>query len=82
MIYIADTKPHTSNIFNWLEFWNEGLIIIMCYIMICYAGIGPVEEILESKIPIIISVLITGLMMIANFGVMLSMNFSKIKLKL
>ena len=43
----------------------------MCYIMICYAGIGPVEEILESRIPIIISVLITGLMMIANFGVML-----------
>ena len=78
-MYIADTQPHTNNIFNWLEFFNEGLIIIMCYIMICYAGIGPVEEILKSSVPITISITITGLMIAANLGVMLKMNYTKIK---
>ena len=82
MIYIADTKPHTSNIFNWLEFWNEGLVIIMCYVMICYSGIGPVEEILKTNVPIAISIVIVGLIMAANLGMMLKMNYTKIKNKL
>ena len=51
----------------------------MCYIMICYAGIGPVEEILKSSVPITISITITGLMIAANLGVMLKMNYTKIK---
>ena len=82
VIYIADTWPHTNNIFNWLEVWNEGLIILMCYIMICYAGIGPVEEILKSNVPIAISIAIASLIMAANLGTMLKMNYTKIKNKL
>ena len=82
MLYIEDTKPHSNVIFNWLEFWNEGLIIIMCYIMICYAGIGPVEEILKSNVPIAISIVIASLIMAANLGMMLKMNYTKIKFKL
>lgn len=44
VMYIADTKPHSEEIFNCLEFFNEGMISLMCYIMICYTGIG------ESKL--------------------------------
>ena len=78
-MYIADTLPHTNKIFNWLEFWNEGLIVLICYIMICYAGIGPVEEILQSNAPIIISIVIASLIMAANLSMMLKMNYTKIK---
>ena len=82
MIYIADTWPHSNEVFNWLEFWNEGLVIIMCYVMICYSGIGPVEEILKTNVPIAISIVIVGLIMAANLGMMLKMNYTKIKNKL
>ena len=53
----------------------------MCYIMICYSGIGPIEEILKSSAPIAISIVIVGLIMAANLGLMLKMNYTKIKNK-
>ena len=71
---MTDTRPHTVSVFNSLEFFNEGMIILMCYIMICYAGIGPVSKILKSKVPIYISILITGAIVAANFGVMMRMT--------
>ena len=78
-MYIAETLPHTNKIFNWLEFWNEGLIVLICYIMICYAGIGPVDEIVKSNVPIAISIIIASLIMAANLSMMLKMNYIKIK---
>ena len=57
------------------------MIILMCYIMICYAGIGPVHEIMKSKTPVYISIGITGLIVLANFGVMIRMTVNKIKAK-
>ena len=81
VIYVADAKPHTNGIFNKLEFFNEGMIILMCYIMVCYAGIGPIQHIMESQTPIYLSLGVTGLIVIANFGVMFKMTWSKIKEK-
>ena len=55
------------------------MIISMCYIMICFSGIGPLTEILKSKTPIVLSFTITGLIVAANFGVMIRMTLIKIK---
>ena len=46
----------------------------MCYVMICYAGMGPVQEIMKSNVPIYVSLVITGLIVVANFGVMIRMT--------
>ena len=82
VIYVSDTKPHTNDIFNHLEFFNEGMIIRMCYIMICYAGIGPHHAIMKSNTPVYISIGVTGIIVLANFGVMIKMTLSKIRDKL
>ena len=77
VLYIFDCEPHTNEIFNTLEFFNEGMIILMCYIMICYSGLGPVQEIMKSSVPFYISILITALIVFANFGAMIKMTLSK-----
>ena len=79
VLYVTDAKPHTNDIFNYLEFFNEGMIIFMCYTMICFSGIGPFAEILKSTTPIYFSVGITGLIVVANFGVMIKMTLGKMK---
>ena len=82
VLYVTDAKPHTNDIFNHLEFFNEGMIILMCYTMIVFSGIGPYADILKSITPIYFSVGITGLIVAANFGVMIKMTAGKIKDKL
>ena len=79
LLYVIDAKPHTNEIFNHLEIFNEGMIILMCYTMICFSGIGPFAEILKSATPIYFSVGITGLIVAANFGVMIKMTLGKIR---
>ena len=79
VIYIASTRPHSESIFNLLELFNEGMIILMCYIMICYTGIGDSKLILEDTLPVIISLTITALIVMANFGVLIRMTVKKIK---
>ena len=79
VLYVTDAQPHTNDIFNKLEFFNEGMIILMCYTMICFSGIGPFAEILKSTTPIYFSVGITGLIVAANFGVMIKMTLGKMK---
>ena len=54
----------------------------MCYVMICYAGMGPVQEIMKSNVPIYVSLVITGLIVVANFGVMIRMTIQKVKQKM
>ena len=53
----------------------------MCYVMIVYCGIGPFKEILKSDTPVYFSIAITGLIIIANFGVMIKMTVSKMQEK-
>ena len=78
MLYVTDARPHTNDIFNFLEFFNEGMIILMCYVMIVYSGIGPFAEILKSNTPVYFSIGITGLIVAANFGVMIKMTLTKL----
>ena len=40
VIYIIDSWPHTESHFNTLELFNESLLILLTFIMICYCGIG------------------------------------------
>ena len=57
------------------------MIVLMCYIMVAYTGIGPTEYILDATTPIYLSIGITVLIVSANFGVMFKMTFIKIKEK-
>ena len=58
------------------------MIILMFYVMIVYCGIGPVHDILKSNTPVYFSIGITGLIVVANFGVMIKMTATKLKQKL
>ena len=53
----------------------------MCYTMVCYCGVGPIQEIRKSNTPVYISIGITALIVAANFGVMIKMTVTKIKEK-
>ena len=46
--HLFDGELHANDIFNTFEFFNEGMIILMCYIMICYTGIGDSQLIIQS----------------------------------
>ena len=83
-MYVVYAKPHSEDIFNMLEFWNEGMIIFMCYIMLVYTGIGskePSYDILSEKVPQYLATLVTVLIVIPNFGVLISMTIKKAKQK-
>ena len=75
VMYVWETKPHTRDIFNKLEFFNEGMIVLMCYIMIGYSGIGSIEYILSSNIQLYISLAMTFFVVIANFCVMFQLTY-------
>lgn len=54
----------------------------MCYIMVVYTGVGNAKFIMESQIPIFLSLAVTVAIVFANFGVMIRMTFVKLKQKL
>ena len=70
LIYIMQTRPHTRSHFNSLEFFNETLIILMCYIMLVFSGIGDRDLLLDSAVPLYISVILTTILIVTNIGVM------------
>ena len=37
--YVYDSKPHTLNLFNWLEIFNEGALMLLGYMSIAFTGI-------------------------------------------
>lgn len=81
VMYVWNTKPHTRNIFNKLEFVNEGVIVLMCYMMICFSGIGPTEYILNSKVALFISIGMTVFVVAANFFVMFRLSYETVSMK-
>lgn len=83
-MYIVYARPHSEDIFNYLEIWNEGLIIMMCYLMLIYTGMGSQEqsfEVLKIKSPQIVSLIVTFLIILANVGVLVRMTLRKAKQK-
>ena len=53
----------------------------MCYNMVVYTGIGPVEQIRGVQTPIYVAIAITIMIVIANFGVMIGMTYDKMMKK-
>ena len=82
LFFILQTKPHTRRIFNHLEIFNEGMIIIMCYIMIVYSGMCSIQSVMKLKQPIYSSITVTCLILLVNFGVMLLISVQKAKQKI
>ena len=84
VMYIVYARPHSEDIFNYLEIWNEGLIIMMCYLMLIYTGMGSQDqsfEVLKIKSPQIVSLVVTFLIILANVGVLVRMTLRKAKQK-
>ena len=81
IVYIWETMPHTMDLFNKLELFNEGFLILLAFLMICYAGIGDkylTESIQEAIFPQIVSLVIISIIVLANVFVMLKITFSKL----
>jgi hypothetical protein len=80
--YIITSKPHTDNIFNNLEYFNEFMIIGMIYIMLTYSGIGNRDDIQFSNIPLYITIAIAAIIILVNIAVMIKLTVEKIKRKI
>ena len=81
MVYIIDSKPHDEDVFTHLEYFNEGALILLCYMMFIYSGIIANKAIFtENKVPLYISIGITAVIVVGNFIVMFRMSFRKIKM--
>ena len=76
--YIQSTKPHTNDVFNRLELFNEGSLILLCYIMLAYSGIIPIDQIIDNEIPLFASLIIAALIVAVNFGIMLEISYKKL----
>ena len=48
-VYIFDTKPHTSSIYNSFEFINESALILLGYVMLIFSGLTPIDDLLADK---------------------------------
>ena len=81
VIYIMHAMPHTESMFNKLELFNEGMIILMCYIMFVFAGVGN-RDILLSDIPLYICMTITALIVVVNVCVMLRLYLQNARMKI
>ena len=80
ILYIYDTKPHTSKIFNRLEFYNEGSLILLAYIMIGYSEVMPSNND-GNLLTFVMSLVITVGIAFANLFVLAKLTYNKIMLK-
>lgn len=81
VIYIMHAMPHTESMFNKLELFNEGMIILMCYIMFVFAGVGN-RDILASDIPLYACMAISALIVVVNVFVMLRLYLQNARMKI
>ena len=79
--YVAKARPHTEYIFNRLEFFNEGMITLMCYLMVVYTGVGDATLISTATLPLALSAFISGVVATVNIGVMILMTIPKLRQK-
>ena len=78
--YINDTRPHTNNIFNRLEFFNEGSLMLLAYLMIGYSDVMP-HNTSGSLLAGIMSVNVVVLIASANLFVLGYLTFVKLKVR-
>ena len=80
ILYVYDTMPHTSMLYNRLEFFNEGLLMLLAYFMIAYCGIMPTGD--STRLAYFASLAIVMLVTGANLYVLARLTFDKIALKI
>ena len=72
ILYIADTMPHTENIFNRLELFNEFAFIVVAYTFIGYSGTD-IDPILNATTQYKLGQLSVCLIGVAYFGNLIAM---------
>ena len=70
IIYIAETKPHTIDRFNNLEFLNEVLFVILAYVMIAFSGVVEGQS-YGNTLAELCAISLTSVIIIANFRIMI-----------
>ena len=76
--YIVMTKPHSDNMYNELEYFNETLMMLLAYLMLPFAGLGWSVGSMETLPVLVVITLIT----IGNLQVLIRLSYRKIILKL
>ena len=78
--YVNDTRPHTNKIFTRLEFFNEGSLMFLAYIMIAYTDVMPYNA-SKSILAGVMSVAVVILIASANLFVLGYLSFTKLRNK-
>ena len=83
ILYIFEARPHNMRIYNRLEFLNEGMLMLLAYVMLIFSGMTPIEDLVANK-PCYnfaewLGIGIALLICIMNFFVMGKMTVDKIK---
>ena len=85
ILYIIATRPHTTNMFNSLEFFNEGALIILAYVMLIFSGMTPIDDLIANNIAYTVAewlgIGIAIVIAVVNFYVMFKMTYTKMKAK-
>ena len=85
MVYILKSRPHTTDIFNYLEFFNEGALITLAYVMLIFSGMTPINDLIANKVAYVVAewsgISIAILIAVVNFYVMFRMTYDKMRVK-
>lgn len=50
LLYIFESRPHSTRLFNRLEFFNEGMLTLLAYVMLIFSGMTPISDLLADKL--------------------------------
>ena len=78
LLYIYASRPHKRDLFNWLEYWNEGALMLLAYISFAFTGIVQGQS-TGNVLAEVLSQIIIIAIVLANFSVLLSRTYLKIK---
>jgi len=86
ILYIFAARPHSMRVFNRLEFFNEGMLICLAYVMLIFCGLVPIDDLIANKPSYVfaewLGVGIALFICIMNFYVMGKMTVDKLKAKM
>ena len=79
LLYVESTRPHAMTVFNRLEVFNESALMLLAYVMIAFSGIVEGKA-TGNSLADLLAFGVTVLILIGNFGVLVSRNIWKVKL--
>ena len=81
LLYVESARPHTLELFNRLEVFNESALMLLAYIMIAFSGI--VEgQVAGNDLAELLAFAVTVSILIGNFSVLFNRTIWKVKLML